>query len=98
VEVSFGDEALNEIERDPHAKTRYDHKIVRAFRKVMNFIRSAGREADLYAHPGLNFEKLKGDLAGFHSLRLNDQWRLIVELRSGNPKTCIHVMEIKDYH
>jgi proteic killer suppression protein len=96
VEVSFGNEALDELERNPDAKSKFDHKIVRAFRRVMNFVRSAADERDLYAHPGLDF-KYREDL-GCYSLRLNDQWRLLVEVREGRPKNCIHVLDIKDPH
>lgn len=97
MDVSFGNDALDSLEADPDAVSKLDHKIVKAFRKVMNFVRAARDERDLYAHPGLNFEKMHGDLEGFHTLRLNDQWRLLVELRKGNPNV-IHVIDIVDPH
>jgi proteic killer suppression protein len=98
VDVSFGNDALDELERNPCVKTKLDVKLVRAFRRVMNYVRTAADERDLYAHPGLHFEKMKGDLDGCHSLRLNDQWRLIVEVREGQPRNRIHVLDIKDPH
>ena len=33
-----------------------------------------------------------------HSLRLNDQWRLVVEIQSGTPKNTVTVVSIEDYH
>ena len=31
-------------------------------------------------------------------MRLNDQWRLIVELKGEAPRKTVHVIEIADYH
>ena len=72
--------------------------VVKGFRKVMGFVRAAPDERALYAMHGLNFHRLVRDRAGQHSLKINDQWRLIVELRGDGPKTRIGVIEIVDYH
>jgi proteic killer suppression protein len=64
----------------------------------MQHIRAATDERTLYARRSFRFEKLVGDRSGQHSMRLNDQWRLIVELRGEAPKKVIHVIEIVDYH
>jgi len=45
---------------------------------VFGFIESAHDERDLYAVKSLRFEKLNGDRRGQSSLRINDQWRLII--------------------
>jgi proteic killer suppression protein len=37
----------------------------------------AHRLDDLKVPPGNRLEALKGTLAGFHSIRINDQWRII---------------------
>jgi len=39
-------------------------------------------------------EKLKGDLKDFHSIRINDQWRVIFKWIDGEP----HEVRIVDYH
>lgn len=77
---------------------RFDKAIARAFRKVMNLIERAVDERDLRAFRSLNFEKLKGDRSHQWSLRLNDQWRLIVEIEAAEPKNVIVVIGIEDYH
>ena len=46
----------------------------------------------------LRFEKLKGDRSHQHSLRLNNQWRLIIEIQKADPKNIIVVLDIEDYH
>lgn len=48
----------------------------RLFRKLQ-LIDDAVSDQDLRVPPGNHFEKLKGSLDGFHSIRVNGQWRLI---------------------
>lgn len=49
---------------------------------------------DLKAPPGNRLEALKGDLAGFHSIRINSQWRIIFRWTPSGPED----VEIIDYH
>jgi toxin HigB-1 len=76
----------------------YGEAVVKGYRKVVRFIRAAGDERDFRAMRSLNFENLKGNRCHQHSFRLNDQWRLIVEIKEGNPKNVIEVVDIEDYH
>jgi len=46
------------------------------FRKLQ-MIADAVTDQDLRVPPSNHFEKLRGNLAGFHSIRVNQQWRLI---------------------
>ena len=55
---------------------------------------AAERLADLKLLPGNRLEKLKGDRAGQHSVRINDQWRICFRWRGGDA----HDVEISDYH
>ena len=71
---------------------------VRGFFRVMSHIAEAVDERDLYALKGLRYEKLKGDRAGERSLRLNDQWRLIVRPLSEADGRVMLIIEIVDYH
>ena len=48
----------------------------RLFRKLQ-MIDDAMTDQDLRAPPSNHFEKLRGNLAGLHSIRVNRQWRLI---------------------
>jgi proteic killer suppression protein len=83
---------------DPDAKTAFARNIVRAYRKVMNTIAQATDERDIRASKSLRFKRLEGSRQHQHSLRLNDQWRLIVEIVEGNPKNSFHIIKIEDYH
>lgn len=49
---------------------------------------------DLLAPPGNRLEALKGDLKGFHSIRVNDQYRIIFRWSAGNA----HDVRAVDYN
>jgi proteic killer suppression protein len=98
LKVEFQDEDWDRLEIDPQFTAGMADNIVRAFRKVMQIIRAAQDERDLYALRGLRFKKLNGDRAHQHSIRLNDQWRLIVELRGSGEDKVFHIVGIEDYH
>lgn len=98
MEVTFGDDSLDELENDDHCKSRFDQSVVRAYRKLMRYIRDAIDERDLRAWVGKHFEKLQGDRSHQHSMKIDSQWRLVFEIQPGKPKNVIHVVEITDYH
>jgi len=49
---------------------------------------------ELRVPPGNRLEKLKGDRAGQHSIRVNQQWRVCFRWKDG----AAHDVEIVDYH
>ena len=49
---------------------------------------------DLRVPPGNRLEALKGSLKGRHSIRINDQWRIVFIWTDGGPRD----VEIIDYH
>lgn len=55
----------------------------RLFRKLQ-MIDDAASDRDLRAPPSNHFEKLRGNLAGFHSIRVNDKWRLVFRWDGGS--------------
>jgi proteic killer suppression protein len=98
MDVEFDDSGLEVLERDPRSTAGRGDAVDKGFRKVMQAIRAAVDERDLYALRGLRFEKLKGKRSHQHSLRINDQWRLVVELRKEEGSKRIGVVSIEDYH
>ena len=48
----------------------------------------------LSSPPDNRLEALKGDLAGMHSIRINDQWRVVFRWTDAGPED----VEIIDYH
>lgn len=69
-----------------------------AFFDVMGIIDAALDERDLYALKGLHYEKLKGARKHQHSIRLNQQYRLILELEHDDQGRYILIIDIEDYH
>lgn len=49
---------------------------------------------DLRVPPGNRLEELKGNLAGYYSIRINDQWRIIFKFEGGDA----YDVTIIDYH
>ena len=67
MDVRFGDGSLARLEADARYTARRSQAVVRAYRKVIAYIRAAGDERDFRAWPSLHFEKLEGDREGKHS-------------------------------
>jgi toxin HigB-1 len=75
--VSFRDEWLRaffvEDARSRHIPSDLESRL---FRKLQ-MIDDATSDRDLRVPPSNHFEKLRGNLAGFCSIRVNSQWRLV---------------------
>lgn len=63
-------------------------------RRKLLWLNAAKQLWDLAKPPGNRLEALKGDRAGQHSIRINDQWRLCFRWRDGDA----YDVEIVDYH
>ena len=63
-------------------------------RRKLRQLEVAARLEDLRVPPGNRLEALKGDRAGQHSIRINDQWRLCFRWRQNGAEQ----VEIVDYH
>ena len=63
-------------------------------RRRLGLLEDAKELKDLRIPPGNRLEKLKGDRAGQHSIRINDQWRVCFRWVEGNAFD----VEITDYH
>lgn len=97
--VDFDDADLQRLEHDARFDGGYAQAVVRGFRKVMQLLRAAAHEQDLYAHKSLRFEKLKGRRSHQRSLRVTGQWRLIIGLRDRQDGNRVAVvMSVEDYH
>jgi len=93
-----GDARLKRIEEQPGYTGGFGIDVVKAFRKRTQLIRAAKDERDFYALKSLHYEKLKGNRKHQHSMRLNDQWRLILEIVDDAEGTTVVVVGIEDYH
>lgn len=87
--------SLYEEEKGVH---RYEPAVIDAFFTVMGRINAATDERDLRQLKSRRLEKLKGDRSGQYSMRLNDQWRLVLEIKDDHKGKCLLVVDIEDYH
>ena len=87
------------------AEDLFDDKRTRATRSFPNELRRVARRKLLYLHeatnltdlrvpPGNRLERLKGDLKGLRSIRINDQWRVAFRWADSNA----YDVQIIDYH
>ena len=68
--------------------------IERVARRKLAMLDAAGRLDDLRSPPGNRLESLKGNRAGQHSIRINDQWRICFTWKGKDA----YGVEIVDYH
>lgn len=68
--------------------------IAKIARRKLVMVNNAGALGDLKSPPGNRLEALHGNLAGKHSVRINDQWRIVFRWSESGPVD----VEITDYH
>ena len=96
--VEFEDPDLQRLESDLGFTAGLAKPLVMKFRMRMQLIRAAVDVRAFREMKSLHFEKLKGDREGQHSMRLNEQWRLIVRLAERPDGTTVVIVSIVDYH
>ena len=86
---------------DKQTEALFGDRFVREFqgfgrpaKRKLEMLDAASRLDDLLVPPSNRLEKLKGDLAAYHSIRINDQWRVIFTWTDG------HAFDVRivDYH
>jgi proteic killer suppression protein len=73
---------------------RYPAELHRTMLRKLVAIDAAPTLEDLSVPPGNRLEKLRGDRAGQHSIRVNDQWRICFWWKDGDAFD----VELVDYH
>ncbi|MEU3846848.1 type II toxin-antitoxin system RelE/ParE family toxin [Micrococcus terreus] len=90
---SFGDKETERLWRRERVRS-IDPRIHRGALRKLRQVGSADSLEDLRIPPGNRLEALKGDRAGQHSIRINDQWRICFVWTDAGPEE----VEIVDYH
>ena len=62
--------------------------------RKLDMLHYAQKVDDLRSPPANRLEALRGDLKGFFSLRVNDQWRIVFRWKSSGPEG----VDVVDYH
>ena len=94
--ASFADNATADLYHGRRSRRvrQFPHDIQkRAFVKL-DILNAAHRLIDLRSPPGNRLEALSGNWAGFYSIRVNEQWRIVFRWEEGNA----HDVQLIDYH
>jgi proteic killer suppression protein len=82
------------IFRDRAVPKGFPADVAKVARRKLVMVNNAGVLEDLKSPPGNRLEALRGELEGRHSIRINDQWRIVFRWTANGPDE----VEIVDYH
>lgn len=93
---SFGDEATEDVFHGENTKAarRLPVSIWKTASRKLDMINAAHELRDLLVPPGNRLETMRGNWSGRHSIRINDQFRIVFRWNEGNA----HEVQIADYH
>ena len=89
---SFGDRRTHALFDDQFV--RDFQGVARPAKRKLELVNAAARLDDLRVPPANRLEKLRGDLEGFYSIRVNDQLRIIFRWIDGDA----YDVRVVDYH
>ena len=92
---SFQDAATADLYhgRNTSRVRRFPTDVLQAALRKLDVLNAAHRLDDLRSPPANRLESLRGEFAGFHSIRVNDQWRIVFRWENG-----AHDVSLMDYH
>jgi len=90
---SFGSKETEKIWNGNRSK-KIPSEVHKVGRRKLRMINNSIDINDLRIPPSNRLEKLKGNLKDFHSIRINDQWRIIFRWEAGHAQE----VDIADYH
>lgn len=91
---SFKGDLARIILNDRRVPKGFPTDFAKVARRKLIQLNNAGAVGDLAVPPGNRFEALKGKFAGKHSIRINDEWRIVFRWTGMGPEE----VEITDYH
>jgi len=93
---SFSDKTTEDLYhgRQTSRARRFPDEIRPTALRKLDSLNAAHALRDLTSPPGNRLKKLSGDLASFHSIRINDQWRITFRWIAGN----VEDVQITGYH
>ena len=94
--ATFGDKATEDLYhgRPTRHARRIPPDIVSGALRKLDMLNAAKKLADLASPPGNRLEALRGRLRGYHSVRINDQWRIVFRWQGSDA----HEVRITEYH
>jgi toxin HigB-1 len=94
--ASFGDDATEDLYhgRMTNRVRKFPPVIIRVALRKLDMLNAVDLVDELREPPGNRLEVLKGDLTGYYSVRVNEQWRIIFQWKDNNE----YRVSIVDYH
>ena len=94
--VSFKDNATADLYHGRATKRvrRFPPNVKRVALRKLDILNAAHKLEDLREPPGNRLKALKGNLSGYHSIRVNDQWRIMFRWEGNN----VVDVSLVDYH
>ena len=92
----FGNSLAEDLfdDRQSKATSAFPAGLRRAARRKLLYLHDASELKDLRVPPGNRLERLKGNWGGFHSIRINKQWRVVFRWGGGNT----FEVQVVDHH
>jgi len=93
---SFREPATEDLFHGRRSKrvSKFPADIIKTALRKLDMLNTAHQLKDLKMPPGNRLEALKGKLAGYQSIRVNDQWRVLFRWKEGGPTD----VTLTDYH
>jgi len=93
---SFGDKLTHALYHgnDQASIRKLPPNVVKRALNKLDMLNGAHDVLDLRSPPGNRLEALEGDFAGFYSIRVNDQWRIVFRWQGNNA----YEVRLTDYH
>jgi len=92
---SFANEAVGDVFVRGRTTSRVGwSNLVKIVVRKLDMLDYASELRDLASPPGNRLEALKGNRSGFHSIRVNDQWRIVFRWTESGPED----VDVVDYH
>lgn len=93
---SFGNRLAEHLffDRWSRETRRFPPELLRAARRKLLYLHDAADLGDLRVPPGNRLEALRGRWNGFHSIRIDDQWRVVFRWEHGDA----FEVAVVDYH
>jgi proteic killer suppression protein len=97
--VAFTSKRLERLYTAGVGAKEYGEQVVNAFLRRIRTLEAAVDERDVRAQKALRLEALKGKrYKGRHSIRVNDQWRLIIEFSGHGESKTVTIVELSKHY
>lgn len=99
MQIVFDKEYLSELYytgKCNDKRHRFQPQIIRKYKTQIDLLSACGKMENLYKFKSLHFEALKGDKAGLYSVRVNEQYRIELELHTTTEEPIITICTIEE--